>query len=265
MPIKCAVIAVSAEGLRTAMRLIGRGFSAQLYAPGYLNDGQSELRDVNWHNDDIHTLTKKIIANHDGLVYIMPMGIVVRAIAPYAKDKHSDPAVVTVDVGGRWAIATLSGHEGGANELAASVARYLRGEPVITTSTEAVKTLIAGIGCGKGVSADVIESAVDNALRITGHTFDELRLVATVDAKEHEEGLLTFCISHGLPLRVISREEIKAAQIRCNESEYVKKTLGIGAVAEPCALLGGSKTELILEKQASNRVTVALAVEHCEW
>lgn len=265
MPKNCAVIAVSAEGLRTVARLIARGFSAQLYASENLYTGQSALQDVNWFGDGIHALTQRIFALHDGLVYVMPMGIVVRAIAPYAKDKHSDPAVVTVDVGGRWAIATLSGHEGGANELAACVARYLRGEPVITTSTEAFKTLVAGIGCGKGVSAQDIESAVRAALSSAGHTIGELRLVATVDAKEHEEGLLAFCESHNLPLRVISREEIRAAKIQCNESEFVMNTLGIGAVAEPCALLGGSRTELIQEKQACNRVTVALAIEHCDW
>jgi cobalamin biosynthesis protein CbiG len=42
-------------------------------------------------------------------------------------------------------------------------------------------------------------------------------------------------------------------------------TLGIDAVAEPCALLGGSKTELILEKQIYNKITIAIAAERLEW
>ncbi len=265
MPKNCAIIAVSEKGLRTALRIATCGFSAHLYISESLNTGSAFIKTVNWFSDGIHALTKRIFSQYDGLVYVMPLGIVVRAIAPHAKNKHSDPAVVTVDVGGRWAIATLSGHEGGANALANQVARFLRAEPVVTTSTDASKTLIAGIGCGKGVSADDIESAVNTALSNAGYTFEELRLVATVDAKEHEEGLLTFCKLHNLPLRIISREEIRAAKIQCKESEFVMKTLGIGAVAEPCALLGGSKTELILEKYAYNRVTVALAIERCDW
>ncbi len=265
MPKNCGVIVVSAEGLSTAARLIARGFPGDLYASVVLNTKETPQQAATWFDDGIHALTKRLFAVHEGLVYVMPLGIVVRAIAPYAKDKHTDPAVVTVDVGGRWAIATLSGHEGGANELAAGVARYLYGEPIITTSTEAAKTLIAGIGCGKGVSADDIESAVSASLDSVGRTLKELRLVATVDAKQREEGLLAFCETHHLPLRVISREEIRAAKIQCAESAFVMKTLGIGAVAEPCALLGGSKTELLLKKQSFHRVTVALAVEQCQW
>ena len=50
---------------------------------------------------------------YDGLVYIAPCGVVVRAIAPFLEHKTKDPAVVVVDVGGRWAVSLLSGHEGG--------------------------------------------------------------------------------------------------------------------------------------------------------
>jgi len=190
---------------------------------------------------------------------------VVRATAPLLKDKYTDPAIVTVDVGGRWAIATLSGHEGGANNLAAKIAGYLYCEPVITTSTEAAKTIIAGIGCGKGVTAVMIDNAVNESLNRAGYTFDNLRIAATVDVKEHEKGILEFCENHRLHLRIINRREILYMGIKCAESAFVMKTIGIGSVAEPCALLAGSRTRLVLKKQIFNRVTVALAVEHTGW
>ncbi|MBD3315304.1 MAG: cobalamin biosynthesis protein CbiG [Chitinivibrionales bacterium] len=265
LPNNCAVIAVSQAGLRTATHLVTRGFSAVLFGPQSLPAEYSPPAKVNWFDDGIHALTERVFGAFDGLVYVMPMGIVVRAIAPHLRSKHTDPAVVTVDVGGRWAVATLSGHEGGANDLAACVARCLRCEPVVTTSTEAEKTLVAGIGCRKGVSAQDIETAVITALDNAGCDPAELRLIATVDAKEREEGLLAFCQKHKLPLRVISREEIREARINCEESEFVRKTLGIGAVAVPCALLGGTKTQLITDRIACCQVTVALARENCMW
>ena len=262
---KIAVTAVSDAGYRTVRRLLDGGFDADAYLPGGIAAHCPPALSVHRFDDGVVALTERLFGSHDGLVYVMPTGIVVRAVAPFIKDKRTDPAVVTVDVGGRWAIATLSGHEGGANELAARVARLLRAEPVITTSAEAVKTLVAGVGCGKGVPENAIADAVDAALATAGRSPEELRLVATVDAKEHEAGLLAFCESRTLPLRVVSREAIRSMRIRCNESAFVRKTLGIGAVAEPCALLGGTKTELLLEKQVYRRVTVALAVEHPEW
>jgi cobalamin biosynthesis protein CbiG len=55
--------------------------------------------------------------DYDGFVFIGAMGICVRTIAPYVKDKHEDPAVVCVDSMGMNAISVLSGHIGGANDL----------------------------------------------------------------------------------------------------------------------------------------------------
>lgn len=72
----------------------------------------------------------------DGFVLICATGIAVRAVAPHLGDKRSDPAVVCVDDGGRWAIALAGGHQGGANALAAEVGGLLGAQPVVTTATD---------------------------------------------------------------------------------------------------------------------------------
>lgn len=72
----------------------------------------------------------------DGIIFIGAAGIAVRAAAPYLRDKRSDPALVVADEQGTWAISLLSGHAGGANELARTVAELLGGTPVITTATD---------------------------------------------------------------------------------------------------------------------------------
>ena len=72
----------------------------------------------------------------DALVFIGASGIAVRAIAPLVRDKHTDPAVVTVDEGGRFVVPLLSGHVGGANDLARQIAVLLGAQPVISTATD---------------------------------------------------------------------------------------------------------------------------------
>jgi cobalt-precorrin 5A hydrolase / cobalt-factor III methyltransferase / precorrin-3B C17-methyltransferase len=72
----------------------------------------------------------------DGLVLIGATGIAVRAIAPCLAGKASDPAVVSVDDGARYAIALVGGHAAGANDLARQVASLLGATPVITTATD---------------------------------------------------------------------------------------------------------------------------------
>ena len=71
-----------------------------------------------------------------GLVLIMPLGAAVRLLAPLINDKRSDPGVVVLDEGGRQAVAMLSSHLGGGNQLARQVASAVGGRPVITTAAE---------------------------------------------------------------------------------------------------------------------------------
>jgi cobalt-precorrin 5A hydrolase/precorrin-3B C17-methyltransferase len=72
-----------------------------------------------------------------GLVCFLAAGAVIRLAAPLLDSKHSDPALVCVDEAGRYAVALVSGHAGGANALAGRVAGVLGAEPVITTATDA--------------------------------------------------------------------------------------------------------------------------------
>lgn len=75
-------------------------------------------------------------SKYDSLVCIMATGIVVRILAPLIVHKTSDPAVVVLDQKGTYAISLLSGHLGGANDLAREMATISGGEAVITTATD---------------------------------------------------------------------------------------------------------------------------------
>ena len=89
--------------------------------------------------------------DYNAFVFISALGICVRTIAPLIADKHADPAVVCVDTCGKHAIAVVSGHVGGANELTKIIAHIIGAEAVITTQSDlsglwALDTLAARFG-----------------------------------------------------------------------------------------------------------------------
>ena len=86
--------------------------------------------------DSFAAWTAERFAREDALVFVSATGIAVRAIAPHVRDKFSDPAVVSVDEAGAFAVPLLSGHVGGANELARAIAGVTGGQAVVSTATD---------------------------------------------------------------------------------------------------------------------------------
>jgi cobalt-precorrin 5A hydrolase len=199
----------------------------------------------------------------DGIVFVGPVGVMVRALAPHLQSKLTDPPVVVMDVLGRYAISLVSGHEGGANALALRVANLLGAEPVITTTTDASRTIIVGVGCRRGCRAEAIIKAVRESLDAAGLGPQQVRYLASVDIKRDEPGLVEAAKRLGMPLRLIAAEEIRACRRDFNPSPLAQEKVDLPAVAEPAALLAGRRTTFVLRKTIREGVTVAIARESC--
>lgn len=119
-------------------------------------------------------------------------------------------------------------------------------------------TLIAGIGCRRGVSAEQIEAAVREALG-DALPFAALRAVASIETKADEAGLVEFCTRNALPLHTFTREQIAALDAPINASSAAREHLGVDGVCEPCARLAANGGELLVTKLARDGVTVAIA------
>ncbi len=130
---KTAVIAITRNGVRIGSKVTSGLSQATLYVPEKYA-GAAEGGTV--YDGALKELVARLWPEVEGMVCIMATGIVVRLIAPHLRAKDLDPAVVVMDDAGNFAISLLSGHLGGANELASRCATLTGAREVITTATD---------------------------------------------------------------------------------------------------------------------------------
>ncbi|MHB1557036.1 MAG: precorrin-4 C(11)-methyltransferase [Isosphaeraceae bacterium] len=130
-----ALIAVTSRGVELARRLRARLRSGHLYRA----DRHGPASPGGWEFPMLEPLAERVpdlFARYDQLVFFLAAGAVTRLIAPCLVSKLSDPGVVVVDEAGQFVVPILSGHEGGANEMARRVAGALGATPVVTTASD---------------------------------------------------------------------------------------------------------------------------------
>lgn len=211
---------------------------------------------------ELKKLVKNVFSQYEGMIIIAALGITVRVISGLIKNKFNDPAVVSVDTAGRFSISVLSGHQGGANRLASLAAASLGALPIITTGKEVHKKFIIGIGTRRGVDSDTVKGAIKKAIKMRRLRLEAIRLAATINLKKNEAGLLQACRDLGVPLVFVSKHDIGNFRPVLSRSKVVRQYIGLDGVCEPCALLSGRRTKLILKKEIIDGVAIAIAEEN---
>ena len=257
-----AIISLTDEGKALAERIIA-------LQP---EEGSADQRYLHHHKPKPFSKTVVGLFNEgQRLIFICSTGIVVRTLAPHLTDKYKDPAVLVLDQQGRHVIPLFSGHEGGANEWARSLAASLEAAAVITSAekyTHPIYTL--GIGCDRGCPVEDIELLVKQSIDQLNQEYSDIDIasiqcIASIDLKADEVGLLAFCKKASINLDVYAAETLRTVEDQLSyKSDIVFKEVGCYGVAEAAALLAasavtGSRSELVLPKQKSKRATCSIA------
>ncbi len=102
-----------------------------------------------YYEKSVEDWAKEQFARHHALLFIGASGIAVRAIASSIKNKLTDSPVLVMDDLGKFVIPLLSGHVGGANELALQLSSLTGAIPVITTATDIHETFAIDVWAKK--------------------------------------------------------------------------------------------------------------------
>jgi len=351
-----AVAALTEKGVGAAVKvadaLRSLGRSASVYAPASRHD-----------RDDIEQLAGAsdlplLLKEHQALVAVMALGVVVRTVGPELRDKRPDGAVVVADEALANVISVAGGHIGGANQLATDLAESIGANPVITTASDTrdvpavdlvlrdmglkvddhtslttlaadllagkpldvytdrpvdagklldaldppvsniaplpedagndlaeetenhsvdilitdstwhmgtpertvvrPRSIVAGVGCKKGATRAEVLTAIRDCFAEAEVSVDSLSMISSIDLKSAEPGILEAARELGVDTEFVTSAEIESVSDKFTASEAVRERIGVGAVAEPSALLVSSG-ELIVGKTIHGPVTVALA------
>ena len=272
------------------------------------------------------------------ILFIGACGIAVRTIAPFLESKLTDSPVLVMDENGQFVIPILSGHVGGANEIARNISRLLDlTTPVITTATDVSnqfsidvfakkhdlavankdgiakvsskvlekkklsmavsdayasqvdvmigkrcletelhenermplltlvpREYILGIGCRRDKEDEVLEAFVEKCLKEAGITWEQVRIIASIDRKKEEHAILALSHKKGIPFVVFDADTLRHIEGDFLPSAFVKEQVGVDNVCERAAIAAGKDgVRLVRRKQAENGMTLAIAKE--EW
>ncbi len=360
-PERIALIAVTRRGVEQARLLRQRLRAGEVFRPGRY--GPSEH---GWESTFAGSLSEQVpewFRECRQLVFFLAAGAVTRLIAPCLASKESDPGVLAVDEAGRFVIPLLSGHKGGANAFARTVAGCLGATPVITTASDCLgglsldlleetfgwtaeprerlkpaaralvdgepvavlqevgsvgawlkemelpeniffvreaaeltgrsfacllwitdrqvedrggieeervlwyrpRSLVLGVGCERGISAEALEEGLNRFLGRHRFSPHSIGILASVELKADEQGLLELARRRGWQTCFYPAEELAAVAGAPNPSEVVARCVGTPGVAEPAALRASGAAKLLAEKEvvtsalAPQRMTFALA------
>jgi cobalt-precorrin 5A hydrolase/precorrin-3B C17-methyltransferase len=132
------------------------------------------------------------------------------------------------------------------------------------------RVLWLGIGCERGTSTKLIETAVTKTLKKHHLALDAIAGIATIDRKADEVGILELCQNWNLPLKTFSAEQLSQVETP-NPSTVVNQEVGTPSVAEAAAILASKADTVLVAKQIikleseSGAVTLAVAQAELEY
>lgn len=125
------------------------------------------------------------------------------------------------------------------------------------------RIVTVGVGCRKGVSAEVFEKFILKQLSQKNIAIQAVERIASIELKKYEPCILSFCDKYKIPFVTFTAEELQSVRGDFLSSDLVKTVTGTDNVCERSAVLASNYGTRILSKTSGNGCTCALAMR--DW
>lgn len=126
------------------------------------------------------------------------------------------------------------------------------------------KNLVVGLGCNRGTPAGEVLELLESVFDRENLSLLSIRNLVTVDIKTDEQGLLEVAECLRRPLQFFSPSDLATVSVP-SPSDTVAKHVGVPSVCEATALLSADTQTLLVPKQKTTNVTLAVARVASVW
>ena len=119
------------------------------------------------------------------------------------------------------------------------------------------KPYVLGVGAKKDLPPSTFMESFRAFCEQEGISGSEIAKIASIDVKKNEQAILELAQHLDCPFHTYSKEELLVVADKYPQSEFVKKTVGVGSVALASADLA-SKGNVLTQRFAQNGATFAL-------
>ena len=122
------------------------------------------------------------------------------------------------------------------------------------------QNIFIGIGCKRGTAKEHIVEKLKYAMDKQNLELSSIKMAASAWVKSDETGLLEAMEELGIPIKFFDKEEIlKYENLIEEKSEFVKKTIGVYGISEPCAFMASSgKGKFLVKKMKLDGMTLSI-------
>ncbi|MEA1975419.1 MAG: cobalamin biosynthesis protein, partial [Bacillota bacterium] len=120
------------------------------------------------------------------------------------------------------------------------------------------KNLVLGIGCKKNMEYKKLFYVVNAFLKRNGYLIEAISHLASAWVKKEETAIIQLKNKLNIKYITYGLEEIKDIENLFNTSDFVRKTIGVGCVSEPCGYLGSNKGKCLVKLEKLDGITLSL-------
>ncbi|WP_026894568.1 cobalt-precorrin 5A hydrolase [Clostridiisalibacter paucivorans] len=121
-----------------------------------------------------------------------------------------------------------------------------------------LKNIVVGVGCRRGIKGEDMIHGIKALFDEIGLKIESIKKLSSVDIKKDEQGILQASEHFRVPVEFIDRTEIRMIEENFDVSEFVRRTIGVGGVSEPCGYISSHNGRCLMKKRKFQGFTLSV-------